>query len=312
MIRMEKYTKAFEQEYFDVVKVKVSKDMQEELIKSATDYFPHNFFDSKKTTESNFRKLICADYKQIRKLYEYIKDKASNKHESECFEKDSSGKRKRKKLYQDYFKTYNSVRDSLSINKKMSVRVIEESGILVCPYCNRDYVNCRADNIAGAQLDHFYNRADYPIFALCLYNFIPSCYNCNHIKSAKADKVISPFDSRYDMDKLIKFSYNYSTDVLKINTKNTMVKTHIDTLRLREAYSIHKVDAKELYDKKEEYVDSLIDEMNEMLKPLKKKVDKKLVYSIVFDEELNTNDYKKKSLAKMKADLMKDLKIYGL
>ena len=309
MIRMEKYTKAFEQEYFDRVKEKEGTDMQEELIDSAKVYFPHYFFDSKETTEANFRKLICADYKQIRNLYRYIKDKSLNKHESECFEKDSSGKRMRKKLYQDYFDTYESVRDSTRKNKKMSVRVIEESGIVVCPYCNRDYVNCRAGNKAGAQLDHFYNRADYPILALCLYNFIPSCYNCNHIKSAKADKVISPFDSRYDMDKLIKFSYNSLTDVLKINTKNTKVKTHIDTLRLREAYSIHKVDAKELYDKKEEYVDSLIDEMNVMLKPLKKKVDKKHVYSIVFTEELNTNDYKKKSLAKMKADLMKDLKI---
>ena len=55
------------------------------------------------------------------------------------------------------------------------------TGLTVCPYCNRSYINSRERNL-GAELDHFYNKKDYPMFAISLYNFIPSCSTCNKLK----------------------------------------------------------------------------------------------------------------------------------
>ena len=41
---------------------------------------------------------------------------------------------------------------------------------------------------AMAQLDHFFPRDSFPIFAVSLYNLVPACSACNHIKTTKEMK----------------------------------------------------------------------------------------------------------------------------
>ena len=90
------------------------------------------------------------------------------------------------------------------INKKTLVRI---TGITVCPYCNRNFINV-TEEANTSQLDHFFPKNEYPLFALCFYNLIPSCYGCNNKKST-SKFYISPYDeSITDIDELLKFSLN--------------------------------------------------------------------------------------------------------
>ncbi|MGB6130109.1 MAG: hypothetical protein WBG30_15310, partial [Psychrilyobacter sp.] len=65
----------------------------------------------------------------------------------------------------------------------------------VCPDCNTTYLfKLREENITkkitnyvGAQLDHYYPKDDYPYLAISIFNLVPSCPTCNHIKGSKED-----------------------------------------------------------------------------------------------------------------------------
>lgn len=65
----------------------------------------------------------------------------------------------------------------------------------VCPYCNRSFTTTITKNegIRQGQFDHYRSKSNYPWFALSLYNLIPSCPFCNHIKSDKDDLVLYPY-----------------------------------------------------------------------------------------------------------------------
>lgn len=84
---------------------------------------------------------------------------------------------------------------------KYNVRILRSLGIRSCPYCGCEYIGGRGKKILGAELDHFVNKRDYPFFALCLYNLIPSCSACNNHKS-KDDylELVSPFEEKADFD----------------------------------------------------------------------------------------------------------------
>ncbi|CAH1527038.1 conserved hypothetical protein [Vibrio owensii] len=56
----------------------------------------------------------------------------------------------------------------------------------LCPYCNRNHtpvVMSEDKEFSRPEIDHFLPKSIYPMFAISLYNLIPSCHTCNHIKS---------------------------------------------------------------------------------------------------------------------------------
>lgn len=65
----------------------------------------------------------------------------------------------------------------------------KEIGIIVCPYCNHNYIftiNDIGNNInTRPQFDHFFAKTAFPLFSLSLYNLIPCCAVCNKIKGKK-------------------------------------------------------------------------------------------------------------------------------
>lgn len=71
-----------------------------------------------------------------------------------------------------------------------------------CPYCNRQYITSYK-NVAGiryatADLDHFYPRKQYPLFALSLFNFVPSCQVCNsRMKHDKSENCLYPYEESF-------------------------------------------------------------------------------------------------------------------
>ena len=68
------------------------------------------------------------------------------------------------------------------LSSSLRHKIITSSGITVCPYCNRQYISYFSNKgvkYTTADLDHFYPKSIFSLFALSLYNFIPACQICN-------------------------------------------------------------------------------------------------------------------------------------
>ena len=184
-------------------------------------------------------------------------------------------------------------------NEKIANFFIENSnsiGITSCYYCEMAYIfPYKADvyeknKLVGKDkrmfdLDHFFEKADSPITALSLYNFIPSCQVCNSRIKGKKDldtlyrlknetiKVhitdfseISPSSPNYDFDnqvtikvepikKEIKDGENNSNigfisdmdkNEVKFETNNICCSRDISAFRLEERYNFPLIKKKAL------------------------------------------------------------------
>ena len=91
-------------------------------------------------------------------------------------------------------------------NSMLRHEILSDIGIRVCPYCNRNYItwykNENNDLLTTADLDHYYQKDDYPLFALSLFNFIPSCQVCNsRLKGINSmEETLYPFDEGFGDD----------------------------------------------------------------------------------------------------------------
>lgn len=194
----------------------------------------------------------------------------------------------------------------------------DSRGLLVCPYCNRNYINTR-DRSLGAEMDHFYNKDTFPMFSISLYNFIPSCSTCNRIKGTKKLK-INPY-LRNDTQK-VKFDLITDLDGYRIEIKqdldgnlHTLAETEdlkndlIDILKLDEAYKVHKIEVREMLDREKEYNEKYREDLKNMFSREKIEIDKKidaLIYGdIIFTSE---DDLINKSLGKFRKDVYEKIK----
>lgn len=127
--------------------------------------------------------------------------------------------------------------------------LLEKMNVTVCPYCNTAYIFSR-DTKTTAQFDHFYPKTQYPLFALCLYNLVPSCYACNHIKGAQELK-LSPYDEQCHICNT-KFKYDickcdYIENVESIKILSEFGEINNDNqLKLAILYNHFNMEAKEI------------------------------------------------------------------
>jgi hypothetical protein len=144
--------------------------------------------------------------------------------------------------------------------------IIDKTQVKVCPYCNLAYTYNRGMNTT-AQLDHFFSKAEYPMFSLCFYNMIPSCPACNHIKSDKQNEMISPYKENAFKDLKISWEYsNCGSGGIKYNNKKSLTnlekdikiilkpscigeKNNIELMNIEDAYNQHKDYATEIVKK---------------------------------------------------------------
>lgn len=96
----------------------------------------------------------------------------------------------RKSLKEKYLlKPYCDVFKYSLIDDTTRHRLMDSLNVPVCPFCNRQYITSwddmkNASSSKGivkstADLDHFFPKSEFPLFALCLFNFVPSCQVCN-------------------------------------------------------------------------------------------------------------------------------------
>lgn len=175
-------------------------------------------------------------------------------------------------------------------NDDIRHELISSLGIQVCPYCNRQYITSWRDSKktrTTADIDHFYPKETYPLLALSLYNFIPSCNICNsRMKLNRTDEIVYPYEERFGDNAVFKVvSYDSKTEKIdyveslhslmglkksKINFKievnpNSIIadkiKNSIAMFHLEEIYESHESYVRELLIKKRIYDDGAYLEM---------------------------------------------------
>lgn len=136
--------------------------------------------------------------------------------------------------------------------------LMKELKIEVCPYCNRNYI-FNAGNKRTSEFDHFIPKSPYKIFAISFFNLIPVCHTCNHLKSNKITKILSPYNPALNINTFKFFPIVYTVNIYGIELKETNIldsKSALDLnnkLKLKKLYSHHSYIVKELYEKSQIY-----------------------------------------------------------
>lgn len=94
--------------------------------------------------------------------------------------------------------------DYNKIDSGLRHKLLSSLHIKCCPYCNRQYITVWNDEKnkphSTADLDHFYQKDTYPLFALSLFNLVPSCQICNsRMKGSKKIATLYPYEEGMDV-----------------------------------------------------------------------------------------------------------------
>jgi hypothetical protein len=131
----------------------------------------------------------------------------------------------------------------------------ESLSILTCPYCNLSYghtLKVGSDGVVRPTLDHFFDKATYPLFAISLGNLIASCYHCNSSLKGKKNfftmRHLNPLDSsekvkitldvdlakaRYDLRLFDQANIRLDFDAADVQASNS-----VKTFYLQERYQL--------------------------------------------------------------------------
>lgn len=194
----------------------------------------------------------------------------------------------------------------------------KELGIDVCPYCNRQYVHTilaqGGTGIVRPQIDHFYPKSTYPQFALCLYNLIPACSNCNQRKSSKSGKVINPYMQGIHREATFSVQlgqekneegWNYQVNLMG---SDKTANKHIEVLKLEELYkTAHQDHLEELIEKTDENSSYYYAHLENLLQEQGLSIDREEFYQFYFGNYPDPKDFHKRPLAKFTHDILKDL-----
>lgn len=208
--------------------------------------------------------------------------------------------------------------------------ILNEMNVRVCPYCNMNYTIGYKKNGSiknTADIDHFYIKSKYPEYALCLYNFVPSCTVCNErIKRTtdmSVDSHIYPHKesfegkSHFQITNLAEYLNQKSTDNLnaKINLINIIMDKLIED---KVENSIKDFELNERYKYFSHYVEKLIENVqiynesynNVLIKSFDDLITEDRIKYAIFGTNLSEEEYGKISLGKLKQDILYQLGIF--
>jgi 5-methylcytosine-specific restriction endonuclease McrA len=195
--------------------------------------------------------------------------------------------------------------------------LIDSIGLKTCPYCNRSYIYTIKDGRIDPQLDHFYPKAKYPLFAVSLYNLIPSCAICNSA-GAKGDKdtlydlkyrIISPYLIKHD-----DFQFNYkllSPEIIKGEYNGESIEIFFDhscnendnMFHLSSLYKKHDDHIEDmLYKRKYVYTD---EHLASLFNIIGHKVDKSITNRFIVGAYVEKENYHKRPLSKLYTEIAK-------
>lgn len=175
-----------------------------------------------------------------------------------------------------------------------------------CPLCNSVRLVVRKSkngelDYRECEFDHFFSKSKFPIFALSLYNLVPSCHSCNHVKSSKI-LTCSPYDSK-DISKFTEFVHlpldiDQSEYRLCVNFYHDMCGNNA-ALKLEGKYDAYNEDLNNLLRK--------VKKINNLRgkKWLERTYgDLKVGIEEYFDFKSDSKKYVEKEFSKMKSDIL--------
>jgi hypothetical protein len=208
---------------------------------------------------------------------------------------------------------------------------LEKLGFNTCAYCNRNYTLQIVDDRARAQLDHWLPKDTFYILALSLYNLIPSCSSCNHIKLT-GDKAIKKLsnDSNLTEEEInqwwlnealnklnhpyldnhdFRFSYDYKSLAdfnLKIDVeKDSKTDNTLKFNRIEEIYNAHSnLELKDLVHLRSKYSDTFLNIVKDSFGGI---MSKEEAYRIIFGVEEKAENFHKRPFSKFKTDIIDEL-----
>lgn len=333
MIYIGRYSERAVLEYYNYIEKKVDKQLQRDIVKLLN----YDLDTSKVAAVSNFEELITMDFESLKSIYcnlrktyrvkkleneisyfKYIRDEEIKRivdvNQRKYIEMLYSNIILRLELDLEALKKFKEKYNSLftkgrSGGKKNNIELSEALKLTVCPYCNRNFINKRGDQESGRQFDHFYSKDEVPYFSLSLYNLVPCCSICNHVKLSKPGMQCCPFDEDNTRDRKLKFKVEFPSG--RITVVNTVPDVRI--LKLNEAYEIHSEDVIRLFNAEKKYC-------REYRKQLLNKVDKKhrfLLSELRFDQmifgdviNLDHSKFRNEVLSYLKYDTYQTIKKY--
>lgn len=191
---------------------------------------------------------------------------------------------------------------------------LNDLDINTCLYCNRNYTLQIVDDRARAQLDHWFPKETFYILALSLYNLIPSCSSCNHIKSNNApdggwENALNNLNHPYLECNKFKFSYDYRSleDFnLKVDVeKDSKTDKTLKFNRIEEIYKTHSnLELKDLVHLRSKYSDTFLDVVKDNFGGI---MSKEEAYRIIFGVEEKEENFHKRPFSKFKTDIIDEL-----
>jgi 5-methylcytosine-specific restriction endonuclease McrA len=196
--------------------------------------------------------------------------------------------------------------------------LINAIGLNTCPYCNRAYIYTIKKGSINPQLDHFYPKALYPLFAVSLYNLIPSCSTCNSA-GAKGSKdtlnkypIISPYlinhaDFHFSHHLLSPaiIKGDYSENAINIHFDKCYNKHNTDVFHLEELYQIHSDHVVDLlYKRKYVFTDDYIKTLTAIVGH---KIDQSQINRFIVGAYVEPDNYHKRPLSKLYTEIAKNI-----
>lgn len=200
--------------------------------------------------------------------------------------------------------------------------VLNAIGVSVCPYCNRQYITAygKGDSRRNTgDIEHFYDKDRYPILALSLYNFIPSCQICNsrfkRTKDFYAAPHVNPYQKSFGRD--ARFVIDNIEAIVDARYK-PIIKLRFDPDMKEIANSAETFHMEELYENHLDYVEEIIKKAKIFnASQLKEYLDqyegmflsKGELYRTIYGNYLEEENQGKRPLSKLTQDLLLDLSV---
>ncbi|MEZ9347439.1 hypothetical protein AB4166_11360 [Vibrio splendidus] len=193
--------------------------------------------------------------------------------------------------------------------KKTMRDVIASLNFKVCVYCNRNYTSNFSDKHKAHPtftLDHFYQKDIHPLFALSVYNLIPSCSVCNTtIKGSRnLEHYKNPYSKTYRFHELSKFKL-YPNFKVNLESTSQDCRQYIKDFKINEIYQCHDKEVKDIVIKGQKFNRHVIQNIAEFTGDSPEKIK-----DVIFGSYRTSLEIGEESLAKLKYDLVRELGIY--
>jgi len=299
---------------YPVIKRKSEKDnIAKEEIEKIEKY--ENFFNYQKTYQHKIASFFMqySEELQLKTCYfcniEYINtfENRAEYHSAIDFVNHAT----MEELIQIYRIAKENANEIIQKREEKSIESIDELNFTKDKLTNLKKLKFKINQKNHFTLDHFLPKANCPILALSLYNFVPSCYSCN--SKFKQSKVLlrshlSPTSKDFSVDNEIKFKLFFTKNRKDFNLimkypKDKGYEDYIKTFKLKGRYTFHKGEAIKLLDNKKKYPQNRIEEMAKAVNLPSGQIKKD-----IFGKEL-FSDTSKESMSKLKKDIAKDIGI---